>query len=70
MEENSAPKKTDYIYKIVITQIICVVLLLAVVAITKYIFKDTYKELKVWYETYICDDTTVSEIMEGLENEI
>lgn len=70
MEENLTPKKSDYLYKIIITQVICITMILATIAITKYVFKSTYKELKTLYETYICDDTTVSEIMEGIENEV
>lgn len=70
MEEKLTPNKPDYIYKIIITQVICIALILATIAVTKYIFKSTYEELKTLYETYICDDTTVSEIMEGIENEV
>ena len=65
MEENV---KVDYIYKIVVTQVICVALIMASVLVVKYFFKSTYIELKDFYEIYICDDTSVEEVLkEGLD---
>ena len=60
--------KVDYLYKIVITQVICVVLIMACILVVKYFFKSTYIELKNFYEIYICDDTSVEEVLkEGLD---
>ncbi len=65
MEENI---EVDYLYKIVVTQVICVSLILLSVLVVKYFFKSTYKELKDFYEIYICDDTNVEEVLkEGLD---
>ena len=65
MEENI---KVDYLYKIVVTQVICVALILLSVLVVKYFFKSTYKELKEFYEIYICDDTSANEVLkEGLD---
>lgn len=71
MDEIS-PKKSsiDYIYKIIITEILCVVIILAAVIVVKYAFKDTYKELKEWYETYICDETSIDEVLKEGDYEV
>lgn len=62
--------KVDYIYKIIITQAICMGIILASIMLIKYISKSTYTELKNFYETYICDDTTITEVLEDGLDEI
>ena len=60
----------DYVYKIIITEILCVLIIIGGITVIKYLFADTYKDLKVWYEEYICDETSINEVMEEIENEI
>lgn len=60
--------KVDYIYKIIVTQVICVALIMITILVAKYFFKTAYTELKDFYEIYICDDTSVEEVLrEGLD---
>ena len=60
----------DCIYKIIITETICVLIILAGITAVKYLFTDTYGDLKAWYEEYICDETNIDEVLEEIENEI
>lgn len=55
---------------VLITRLICMGIILASVLIVKYFFEDTYKELKNWYELYICDQTDINEVLLGDKNEI
>lgn len=68
-EEEINPKPNSQLANIIITQAICIALILIAVLITKYFFKDTYNELKIFYEQQICADTDINEVI-GEENEI
>ena len=68
-EEEINPRPSSQLANIIITQAICIALILIAVLITKYFFKDTYNELKIFYEQQICDDTDINEVI-GEENEI
>ena len=63
-EEAVKAKQTDRWAQIIITECICVGIILISVLVIKYFFKDTYNELKVWYEKNICDTTEISEVLE------
>ena len=68
-EEEINPRPSSQLANIIITQAICIALILIAVLITKYFFKDTYNELKIFYEQQICADTDINEVI-GEENEI
>lgn len=68
-EEIKKPNPNSQFANIIITQAICVALILMAVLVTKYFFKDTYNELKLFYEQQICADTDINEVI-GEENEI
>ncbi len=53
----------NYYINIIITQFICVTLILLSVLAVKYIFKAHYGEVVAWYNTYMCDDTSVDEVL-------
>lgn len=56
-------KRPNMYINIVITQFICVVLVLASVLVLKYCNKTEYKKVKVWYEREIIPTTSVSEVL-------
>lgn len=60
----------DYVYKIIITEILCVLIIIGGITVVKYLFTNTFKDLNVWYEEYICDETSINEVLEEIENEI
>ena len=70
MPENEAniPKKSSKWIHITITQLICVVIILLSVLITKFFFKSTYAELKAWYNTNIMNDTDINEVLKDGES--
>jgi hypothetical protein len=62
--------KSERWISVLITRLICAGLIIITVLVIKYFFKDTYKDLKEWYEIYICDQTDVDEVLSGDKNEI
>lgn len=58
MTQNS----NNYI-NIVITEFICVAVVLLSVLSIKYFFKSEFKSLKKWYTAEICDDTRIEEVI-------
>lgn len=63
-------KKSKWVH-IIITQAICVLVILSVVLVTKFFFKNTYKEIKEWYGINILNDTDINEILrDGDANEV
>ena len=48
---------------IIITQFLCVAVVLLSVLTTKYFFKSEFKSLKKWYTAEICDDTRIEEVI-------
>lgn len=65
MHHIKTDKKSDYLFKIIITQFLCVAVLIGICIGVKYFFKGTYKELKGWYLSEVCDNTDVNEVLEG-----
>ncbi len=59
--------KADNLYKLIIAQSICVLLIILSVAVTKYFFKGTYKKFVKWYDENVTVTTDVNEV---LSNEI
>lgn len=55
----------EWFYKVVIVQSVCVFLIIASVLVVKYFFKDTYKQVKDFYNDHLNSDTSVSEVIEG-----
>lgn len=56
--------KNSYFANIIITQGICLVFILLCVISLKFISKSDYKKLKNFYQTEICANTSVSEVLE------
>lgn len=48
---------------VVITQCICVAIILISLVIMKYFFSDTFGHIKEWYKINICNDTSVNEVL-------
>ena len=48
---------------IIITQFLCVTVVLLSVLTIKYFFKSEFKSLKKWYTAEICDDTRIEEVI-------
>lgn len=66
----SNPRKNKW-FHIIITQAVCVSIILIGILITKYFFKSTYKDIKEWYEINIQNDTDINEVLsDGGINEI
>ena len=65
MDENDIlnPKSTGA-FGIIISEAVAAVLILLSVVTVKYFFKGTYSELKKWYNTNICAETEISEVIE------
>ena len=61
-QENLRPK--GGFFGIIITQITVTLIILLSVLAVKYFFKSTYKELKVWYDTNICAETDINEVLD------
>lgn len=65
MDENDI-LKPDFVDKglhIVLTQFICVAIILISVTVVKLFFKDCYDELKAFYTENICVKTEVDEVL-------
>lgn len=56
-------KKGMYI-NIIITEALCVAIVLASVLGIKYLFASDYKKLQKWYFTEITNDTEIQEVIE------
>ncbi|MBE6750003.1 MAG: hypothetical protein E7560_02445 [Ruminococcaceae bacterium] len=55
--------KNSQFANIIITQGICVLIILTSVVVIKYFFKSTYKKLESFYSAYICSDTDINEVI-------
>lgn len=64
MEEPKNSKPKGGFFGIIITQITVTLIILLSVLAVKYFFKSTYKELKVWYDTNICAETDINEVLD------
>lgn len=60
-------KTFDKIAALIITQSVCVLIIITSVLVTKYFFKGTYKKLGSWYKENVCVTTDINEV---LSNEI
>lgn len=56
-------KRPNMYINIVITQFICVVLVLISILVLKYYNKTAYKKVKAWYTEEITATTSVSEVL-------
>lgn len=65
MSDIKTDKKPDYLFKIIITQLICVAVIIGICIGVKCFFKGTYRELKEWYLSEVCDETDVTQVLEG-----
>lgn len=63
MKKDELPKKGGNFINIIITQAICVALVIGVVFIFKYFFKNDYKEIKGWYNKEVATDTDINEVL-------
>lgn len=68
-DEILTPKKRDCFASIIITQSICVVLILLTVLVVKYFFKGTYNQAKEWYSQNICVDTDIEQVISDGETD-
>lgn len=68
-EDIIKPKPKGQLANIIITEAICVAVILLTVLITKYFFKSTYTKLEKIYEQQICADTDINEVI-GEKDEI
>lgn len=65
MDENDILKpKSGGAFGIIIAEAVVALLILLSVLTVKYFFKGTYAELKRWYNTNICAETEISEVIE------
>lgn len=69
MKEKAKHKKSMFA-AIILTQFICVLIIIAGVLAVKYTSRKTYKELSKFFADKMCDDTNVSDILSLTKNEI
>lgn len=60
--DDITPRENMYI-NIIITQAICVIMILLSVLAVKYLFKGEYKFFKEWYLEEITADTRIEEVI-------
>jgi len=61
-------KNKKYFTEIFITQSICITVIIIIILITKFFFKNEYIKLKNFYEKQICSQTHVSEVLSDDKN--
>ena len=57
------PKSGGFLGIIITEAVVAAVILLSVIAV-KYFFKGTYPSLKEWYNTNICAETDINEVLD------
>ncbi len=57
-------EKKDMYINIIITEAVCVLVILLSVLCLKYFFKSDFKSFKEWYYIEITNDTKISEVIE------
>ncbi|MBQ6848247.1 MAG: hypothetical protein IJO62_04995 [Clostridia bacterium] len=57
-------EKRDMYINIIITEALCVVVILLTVLTLKYFFKSDFKDFEKWYEREITADTRIEEVIE------
>ena len=55
--------KNDNLTRLVITQTVCVLIIILSVITVKYFFKGTYKKLLYWYKENVCVGTDINEVL-------
>ena len=55
--------KADNLTKLIITQAICVLIIILSVITVKYFFGGTYKKILSWYKENICVTTDINEVL-------
>ncbi len=68
-DEILTPKRKEMLFPIIITQSVCIALILLTLFAVKLFFKGTYKEAKKWYDGNFCIDTSISEVLEVGESD-
>jgi hypothetical protein len=63
METDEAKRFSNCFINIIITQALCVLIILLAVLLLKYFFKPEFSKLKGWYQKNICNDTYVEEVL-------
>lgn len=56
-------QKRDNLYELVITQIICVAIIILSILVTKYFFKGAYKKFADWYRENATVTTDINEVL-------
>jgi len=56
-------KVNDNLTKLIITQTVCVAIILLSIITVKYFFKGTYKKLLKFYNENICVTTDINEVL-------
>ena len=65
MDENEAlnDKGREVLFPFLITQCICVAVIIITLFATKLFFKGTYEKARLWYKENMCTDTDVNEVL-------
>lgn len=56
--------KREIYSKIIIIEAVCVAIILLTVLTTKFFFKNTFSDIKKWYQSNICIDTDINQVLE------
>lgn len=62
--------KNDKFLHIIITEIICVFMLILMVLVTKYFFKAKFIEIKDWYNQNFLIDIDINQVLEDEEDAV
>lgn len=65
MEEEILTPKREMVLPIIITQVVCVAVMIVTVLTVKFFFKDIFKEVKNWYADNMLIDTSISDVETG-----
>ena len=68
--ENKTLKIKNPFISIMITQSVCVMLILISLVSIKYFFENTYNDLKKFYNSEICSDTDIDEVIETMGEKV
>ena len=63
MDKEESSHKRNCFINIIITQAICIALVLCSVLIVKYFFKDEYVKVKHWYSENVATNTDIQEVL-------
>ena len=55
--------KIDNFSRLIITQAVCIVIIISSVIAVKYFFKGTYQKLLSWYNENVCVTTDINEVL-------